>query len=64
MLYNKDNETTQKTERLTLALIKLNGKWCLYEGRGDGVRLATGINSLADSDIMWDIYTNYIQTIR
>ncbi len=64
VLYNKDNETTQKTERLTLALIKLGGKWCIYEGREDGVRLATGINSLADSDIMWDIYTNYIQTIR
>lgn len=64
VLYNNSNETVDKTEKLTLALIKLNGKWCIYEGKADGVRLATGIDSLADNDILWDIYTNYIKTIR
>lgn len=64
VLYNNSNETVDKTEKLTLALIKLNGKWCIYDGKADGVRLATGIDSLADNDILWDIYTNYIKTIR
>ena len=64
VLYNKDNDTVEKTDKLTLAIIKLNGKWFIYEGREDGVRLATGMDSMADNDILWDIYTNYIKTIR
>lgn len=52
------------TDKLTLAVIKFNGKWCIYDGREDGVRLATGMDSLADNDILWDIYNNYIKTVR
>lgn len=64
VLYNKDGDTVDKTDKLTLAIVKFNGKWCIYEGREDGVRLATGSDSLADNDILWDIYNNYIKTVR
>ena len=60
VLYNKNNDTAAKTEKLTLAIIKLNGKWCIYEGKSEGVLLATGIDSLADNDILWDICSKYI----
>ena len=64
VLCNKTGDTVDKTDKLTLAVIKFNGKWCIYDGREDGVRLATGMDSLADNDILWDIYNNYIKTVR
>ena len=61
MLYNKSGETAAKTEKLTLSVIKLNGSWYIYEGRNEGVALATGIDYIAYDDILWDIFTKYIQ---
>ena len=61
VLYNKSGDTIDKTDRLTLAVIKLNGSWYIYEGRNEGVQLATGSSFLAQEDILWDIYTNYIK---
>ena len=46
VLYNKSNETAAKTDKLSLAIIKLNGSWYIYEGRDEGVALATGIDYL------------------
>ena len=64
VLCNKTGDTVDKTDKLTLAVVKFNGKWCIYDGKEDGVRLATGMDSLADNDILWDIYNNYIKTVR
>lgn len=61
VLYNKSGDTVDKTDKLTLAIIKLNGSWYIYEGRSEGVLLATGSSFLSDNDILWDIYTNYIK---
>lgn len=61
VLYNKSNETVSKTDKISLAIIKLNGSWYIYEGRDEGVALATGINYIAYDDLLWNIFTNYIQ---
>lgn len=61
VLYNKSGETAAKTEKLTLSVIKLNGSWYIYEGRDEGVALATGIDYIAYDDILWVIFTKYIQ---
>lgn len=61
VLYNKSGDTADKTDKLTLAIIKLNGSWYIYEGRSEGVQLATGSSFLARNDILWDIYTNFIK---
>lgn len=61
VLYNKSNETAAKTDKLSLAIIKLNGSWYIYDGRDEGVALATGIDYLAYNDLLWDISAGYIQ---
>lgn len=61
VLYNKSNETAAKTDKISLAVIKLNGSWYIYDGRDEGVALATGIDYIAYDDILWDIFTKYIQ---
>ena len=61
VLYNKSNETAAKTDKISLAIIKLNGSWYIYDGRDEGVALATGIDYLAYNDLLWDISAGYIQ---
>lgn len=61
VLYNKDNKTVNKTDKITLAIIKLNGSWYIYDGKAEGIELATGISTLAQDDILWDICDKYIK---
>lgn len=61
VLINAAGDTVEKTEKITLAVIKLNGSWYLYEGRSDGLMLATGSSFFAEEDILWEIYEKYIQ---
>lgn len=61
VLTNKQGDTVGKTDKITVAVIKLNGSWYLYEGRAEGVLLATGSSELASDDILWDIYEKYMK---
>lgn len=61
VLTNKQGDTVGKTDKITVAVIKLNGSWYLYEGKAEGVLLATGSAALASDDILWDIYEKYMK---
>lgn len=61
VLTDKQGDTVGKTDKITLAVIKLNGSWYLYEGKAEGVLLATGSAALASDDILWDIYEKYMK---
>lgn len=64
VLSAKSGDTVDKTDKITIAVIKLNGDWYLYEGRNEGVKLATGSDSLAFDDVLWSAYDKYIKNVR
>ena len=61
VLTDTKKNTVDKTDKLTVSVIKLNDEWYIYDGASQGIALATGSEELAYTDMLWHIYEEYIK---
>lgn len=61
ILVDKNGDTIKKSEKITLSIVKLNGEWCIYNGKDTGILFATGTPRLFANDLLDEIYNVYIK---
>ena len=60
VLTDESKNTVDKTDKIKLAVIRLNGKWCIYDGAAEGILLTTGNEELARNNLLLGFYYDNI----
>lgn len=60
VITDKDGKTIEKTDKITLSIIYLNGEWCIYDGANEGIYMATGNEELSDVNMIMNLYYEFM----